>query len=382
MPTRRLFDSDPACLDFTARVLSCSPGADGLFLVSLDQTAFFPEGGGQGADQGTLDQARVLDVHEKDGVIRHLTDAPLAPGSAVRGRVDARRRLDMCQQHTGEHILTGVAHREWGVENVGFHIGTEAVTVDFSIPLTEEQVRSLEVMANGVVWADLPVRVWYPGPSELETLVYRSKKAIDGALRIVSIEGVDTCACCGTHVPRTGGVGQIRILSAIHYKGGMRLQILCGRRALLWERGQQEENRSVSRLLSAKSGELAAAVERLLAERDELKARADELAWTVFAQTLEAERGRAVRVADVTGLDPASLPRAASRLSEGARLGLALARSADGWRFALCGAASGEKARALCAAFGGKGGGRGDLAQGSLKAGSPEECRALLTEDL
>ena len=359
MSTKRLFDLDVSCLDFTAAVTDCQTEAGGLFRVALNQTAFFPEGGGQGADQGKLGPAQVLDVHEKAGVIWHLTDAPLAPGETVRGLVDAQRRLDMCQQHTGEHILTGIAHREWGVENVGFHIGTEAVTVDFSIPLTEEQVRRLENMANAVVWADLPVKAWFPSPRELEELEYRSKKAIDGALRIVSIEGVDTCACCGTHVKTTGGVGQIRVLSAIHYKGGLRLQILCGRRALVHEQAEQDENRAIGHLLSARSGELAVSLQRLMAERDTLKGQVDALAWAAFEQTLGTEASRRVRVADVTGMNPAGLPRAASRLADGAELGLALISQAEGWRFALCGAGSGEAAKRLCAAFEGRGGGRG-----------------------
>lgn len=378
--TRRLFDEDVTCTVFTARVLSCEPAGEGWDAV-LDATAFFPEGGGQGADRGTLGGARVLDAQERAGVIFHRVDAPLAVGETVRGEVDRDRRLSMMQQHTGEHILTGIIHRIHGYDNVGFHIGTDAVTVDFNGPLTEEQLREAEDLANACVWRDEPVRVWFPSPEELATLEYRSKKAIDGDVRICAIEGADVCACCGTHCLRTGQVGQIRIVSAIHYKGGMRLSILCGGRALAWEQAQSAENRAVSHALSAKPGELAEAVERLLRERDALARQAEDLAVRDLEHTAAAEAGKPVRLAVSDCLPPAHLRKAAGSLAEGAVLGLVLLPRGEGWQFALSGAGDVRPAaKALCARFGGKGGGAPDMVQGMLAGGTPADIRAALEE--
>ena len=159
--TIRLYDQQPELLTFEATVLSCERKGEG-YAVVLDRTAFFPEGGGQGADHGTLGGARVLDAHESGGEVLHLTDAPLAAGAQVEGRVDAQRRRSMSQQHSGEHIFSGLVHRLFGYDNVGFHIGSEAVTMDFSGPMTEEDVRRVELLANEAVWADLPVEAFVP----------------------------------------------------------------------------------------------------------------------------------------------------------------------------------------------------------------------------
>ena len=209
--TIRLYDKDVDMLDFSAVVKTCAQRENG-YVVTLDQTAFFPEGGGQGADHGTLGGAQVLDAHDVHGEVEHLVSAPLAIGSEVHGHVDAARRLDMMQQHSGEHMFSGLVHGLFGYDNVGFHIGTEAVTMDFNGPLTEEDIRRVELLANQAVWRDQPVEVFVPGREALANIEYRSKKEIDGDVRIVRIEGVDTCACCGTHVHTTGAVGQIKVV--------------------------------------------------------------------------------------------------------------------------------------------------------------------------
>ena len=379
MKTRRLFDEDPALRVFTATVEACESAKGGGFDAVLDRTAFFPEGGGQGADHGRLGPARVTDVQERGGVILHRVDTALPVGAQVEGEVDDERRRTMSQQHTGEHILSGLVHARWGYDNVGFHIGTDAVTVDFNGVLEEEDVRLAERLANEVIWRDVPVEVWVPSPEELAALTYRSKKALDGDVRIVRIEGADTCACCGTHVATTGRVGQIKVIHHMHYKGGVRLFLLCGSRALAWENAVQAENRAVSQALSAPQGELAEAVRRLLAERDALSARCEELAVREFDRMAAAEQGRRVRVVVSDSLPPAHLRKAAGSLARGAAYALVLLPRDGGWQFAL----SGERdvrpaAQALCAAFGGKGGGAPDMAQGMLRGGSPEELRAAL----
>ena len=377
--TIRLFDQDVTMLDFTARVLACCPAGDG-WDVTLDRTAFFPEGGGQGADHGLLGGARVLDAHEREGVVLHRTDAPLTVGDTVEGHVEAERRLSMMQQHTGEHILSGLICRLYGYHNVGFHIGTEAVTLDFNGPLTEAQALEAERLANECIWRDQPVHAWIPEKEELARLEYRSKKAIDGDVRIVSIDGVDTCACCGTHVPSTGMVGQIKVISVQKYKGGVRLSILCGMRALAMENQLLEENRAVSQALSAKTGELAPAVHRVIQERDDLRYRCEQLGMQLFAARAEGLRQQPVRVLEGDMLSPAQLRKAASLLAEGGRYGLVLLKKDGGWSFALCAPEADARAAAqmLNARFGGKAGGPRDMVQGVLAGGDPDAMQALL----
>ena len=249
--TIRLYDQDAELMAFTATVRACERRGEG-YAVVLDRTAFFPEGGGQGADHGTLGEAHVLDTHEVQGEVVHTTDAPLAVGSVVEGHVDAARRRAMMQQHSGEHIFSGIVHRLFGYDNVGFHIGTEAVTMDFNGPMTAEDIRRVELLANEAVWADIPVEAFVPPREELAQLSYRSKKAIDGDVRIVRIAGADTCACCGTHVKSTGCIGQIKVIGWQKYKSGVRVSILCGGRALDEENALMEQVRRVSVALSAK----------------------------------------------------------------------------------------------------------------------------------
>lgn len=378
--TERLFDREPDRLEFDAVVLACEPAGDGGFDVVLDRTAFFPEGGGQGADHGTLGDARVLDAHEKAGVIHHRTDGPLPAGGTVRGCVDPVRRLAMSQQHTGEHILSGLVHGLFGYDNVGFHIGSDAVTVDFNGVLTPEDVDRVERLANECVWRNQPVEVTVPDPETLARMTYRSKKALEGDVRIVTIAGVDRCACCGTHVLFTGQVGQIKVLSCIHYKGGVRLSILCGMRALEYENALLRENRAVSQALSAKPGTLAEAVERLKQERDAALYRLEAAAVAEFARLAETEADKPVRVVRADSLPAAQLRKAAGRLAEGARLALVLIPKKDGgWQFALSGAQDVRSAaRVLCGRFGGRCGGPADMVQGVLDGGEPEEMRKEL----
>ena len=227
--TQKLYETDSYVQTFAAQVLACTP-VQGGFAVVLDRTAFFPEGGGQPCDTGTLGAARVLAVHTDGSTVTHTTDAPLTVGGTVEGCIDWPARLDAMQQHTGEHILSGTLHRLFGAENVGFHIGTPYVRMDTSIPLTAAQLAQAEAEANAAVRADTPVRCWVPDPETLAHTEYRSKKALDGDVRLVEAGG-DCCACCGTHLARTGEVGLIKIISYAHYKSGMRLAVACGQRA-------------------------------------------------------------------------------------------------------------------------------------------------------
>jgi len=293
--TIHLYDKDSELLEFDAVVLSCEEKG-GQYLVTLDQTAFFPEGGGQGADHGLLGGVSVLDAHEVKGEIQHLTNGPLAVGRTVHGSVDAVRRLAMMQQHSGEHIFSGLVHQLFGYDNVGFHIGSEAVTMDFNGPLSDADVLRVERLANEIIWKNIPIVTLLPSPEALAAMEYRSKKALSGEVRIVTIEGADTCACCGTHVKHTGSIGQIKVLSCQKYKSGVRVSILCGMRALDEENMLLAQVRRASTALSCRQHEAADAVDKLLADRDALRAANDALGMRVFDILAEKETENDVRI--------------------------------------------------------------------------------------
>lgn len=280
--TEKLYELDSECFAFDAHVISCDAMDDGRFAVVLDRTAFFPESGGQYADRGTLGVVEVLDVRIKDDIITHVCDRPLDVGETVRGALDSELRLAKMQCHTGEHILCGLAHQHYGYENVGFHLGNGEMTMDLSGELTLEQIASLEREANEVVWANVPVRAEYPDAQSLAAMQYRSKLDLADGVRIVTIEGVDACACCAPHVKRTGEIGIIKIVDAIRYKGGMRLWVLCGRWALEDYKTKHENILTVTRKHSVKPWQLLEITEKLhdelLATRATLSAARRELA--------------------------------------------------------------------------------------------------------
>ena len=377
--TIRLYDQDSALLDFTATVTGCEE-KKGQYVITLDQTAFFPEGGGQGADHGLLGGVNVIDCHEHGGEVEHTTDAPLAVGAVVEGHVDAVRRLDMMQQHSGEHIFSGLVCQLFGYDNVGFHIGSEAVTMDFNGPLTEEDVRRVEQLANEIVWKNVPVNTLLPSKDELEAMHYRSKKALEGTVRIVNIPGADTCACCGTHVKQTGSVGQIKVMGWQKYKSGVRVSILCGRRALAEENILLDQSKSSSVALSCRQHELGAAVERVIAERDELRFKGEQLGMRIFEMMAAQEEKNAVRMVVCDAIPASAVRKAAGRLCAGAKLALVLVPREEGYSFAMSSETEDVRpaTKALCSAFGGKGGGPKDMTQGVLMGGAPEEIRAAL----
>ena len=226
----KLYEENPFLARFTARVRSCAQGRKGWDVI-LDQTAFYPEGGGQPYDLGVLGGVQVLEVHEREGHVVHTCSAPLEVGSAVEGQIDWARRFDLMQHHSGEHIVSGLAHAMYGCDNMGFHMGADVITIDLSVELTQDQVRELEAAANRYIWEDRPVQITYPSPEELAHLEYRSKKAIEGQVRIVSFPGADTCACCGTHVSSSGQVGLVKLLSCQKFRSGVRIELVCGGRA-------------------------------------------------------------------------------------------------------------------------------------------------------
>nr|WP_315434394.1 alanyl-tRNA editing protein [uncultured Stomatobaculum sp.] len=383
--TEAIFDCNPRELTFTARVLSCEErkgeAGERCWAVVLDRTAFFPEQGGQKADRGTLGGASLLDAEIHEGVIVHILDAPLEAGSEVSGEVDWGRRFDFMQQHTGEHILSGLANRLYGAENVGFHLSEREVQLDFSVQLSEEELRALERAANEAIFRDIPVKAYYPNAEELAALNYRQKKELSGAIRIVELAGVDCCACCAPHVARSSEVGILKVLSAMNYKGGTRLYIACGMRAVEDYAARIREAQQLSKLLSAPQGEFSEAVVRLRDKAAAAEQRAAETALALILARAEAEirekaqtQGREQAEADgicliLPPLPEGALQRAVNPLKElfSGVVALFSGDEESGYAFLMFGAhADWKPFLAELRARGGKGGGGKDRVQGRL----------------
>lgn len=248
--TRKLYYEDPHLRKFRAAVTGCMETERG-WEITLDATAFYPEGGGQAADRGTLADAQVTDVQERNGNIFHLCDRPLKVGQTVDGDIDWAHRFDLMQQHSGEHIVSGLLYEKFGYMNTGFHVGADVMEVDFDGPISMAELLQIEAKANEAVFRDIPVKCWIPTPEELPGVFYRTKRVLQWPVRIVQVPGYDSCACCGIHVKRTGQIGLIKILSCTALRGGVRLEMVCGARAYRHIAAIFEENRLVSQAFSA-----------------------------------------------------------------------------------------------------------------------------------
>ena len=270
MKTEKLYESDPYIKEFDACVIASRFNGKTVE-VTLDRTAFFPEGGGQGCDVGTLGDARVLKTKTVDGEIIHFCDKSLPKGAKVRGAIDFDRRLRMMQCHTGEHLTSGLVKRLFGFDNVGFNLSDERVTVDTSGALTDAQVRELEREINRVIRSDVPVRAWYPTENELKGLEIRSKIELREGVRVVEIEGVDLCACCAPHLGSTGRIGSAHVAEYLSYKGGTRMYLLFGDDAVRDARERHDALAEVARLFSAKPPEAAAAARKYIEEKEALE---------------------------------------------------------------------------------------------------------------
>ncbi len=264
----KIFYEDTHIVDFEATVTECT-SVNGLYRIVLDRTAFFPEEGGQLADTGTLNGLAVLDVTIEKDVIYHHMKMPLEIGTKVTGHVDWDRRFDFMQQHSGEHIISGLLHKHYSFSNVGFHLGLSEVTLDFDGSIGMEALREIESEANQIVCKNLPVLCFFPAKAELEAMEYRSKIEIEGDVRIVEIPDVDVCACCAPHVEYTGEIGLIKITGVQSHRGGVRINILCGERALRDYTIKQDSVNALSALLSAKPELVVDAVKKL--QEDGLK---------------------------------------------------------------------------------------------------------------
>lgn len=370
----KLYYQIPYVKAFSAEITACTKGKKG-YEIQLNRTGFYPEGGGQPSDTGMLGSAKVLEVHEQEEQIIHITDQPLEPGDMVDGIIDWDARFSNMQQHSGEHIVSGLLHARFGYDNVGFHMGHEEMTIDINGVLTWEQLMEIEREANTVIYRNLPVCATYPKPEELETLEYRSKKELDGQVRIVEVPGADRCACCGTHVERTGEIGVIKILSMIHYKGGVRISMLCGAKAMEDYRKKTEQTLRLSALLSAKPEAIIEAVERLKAENTKKDGDLTRISreWLELKADRVSQDGELLLVFEEE-LTPVMVRQFCDLLLKRKKTGIAAVCSGndqDGYSYCVGSLDNDMKTvgKKLNEALNGRGGGSKQMIQGSFKAG-------------
>lgn len=376
--TVKLYEQDPYCTEFSSMVLQCVC-EKGKYLAALKQSAFYPEGGGQPADKGILGGKRVQDVQEKDGIIWHTVSEPLTEGEEVTGKIDWKARFSNMQNHTGEHVVSGMICSRFGYQNVGFHMGSEAVTMDFNGPMTVEEMREIEAAANAAIEADIPVEVLHPSKEELETLDYRSKKEIAGQMRIVRIAGCDICACCGTHVKTTGEVRMIKLLSIQNYKGGVRISMLGGNRALEDYNRKHDIITGLVHLVSVKPEKVEAAVEKLLEENRELRFKIGQEKRQIADLTarLVSQGTEKYCLADEQ-LEPADLREMANALQSRAETVLVLGKNHS---YVLKSGKEDvrELNKKLLEQFSGRGGGSAEMVQGTLQ-GSLEKIKQFFEQ--
>ena len=396
MATVKLYDKDAYATHFEGVVLSCEEkfsvaskekneevGEGKLYEVVLNQTLFFPEEGGQTPDKGILGGAKVIDVQIKEDVVFHLLDKPLEVGTLVQGEIDWKHRFSNMQQHSGEHIFSGLVYKKYGFLNVGFHLSDQIVTMDFNGPLTSEQVEELEWNVNEAIAANVLIHTGYPSKEELAELTYRSKKELAGAIRIVKIEGYDICACCAPHVKRTGEIGGFKIQSVQNYKGGVRISYLCGFRALEEARKKIQIISELMTLLSTNQEQLAENVSKLKNASQSLKQQLGLAKQEIMDYKLEQiPMDQQNVLLFETGLDAVVMRNVVNKLVElhDGVCGVFSRENKSGFNYVI--GSSGQDCRLVAerlrTELGAKGGGSVKMIQGSLMADEESIRRALL----
>lgn len=366
---RKLYYEDCHLKSFSAVVTGCTQTEKGCE-ITLDQTAFYPEGGGQACDLGTLNDVRVTDVQEHGDEIVHLCDRPLPVGSQVTGAIHWQRRFDLMQQHTGEHLLSGLIYDRFGYHNSGFHVGEKVMEVDFDGPILPEAIGELEEQVNALIWENLPVKCYYPAKEELPNLFYRTKRELPWPVRIVEIPGGDTCACCGVHVASTGEVGLLKILSCVKFHSGVRLEVVCGGRAYRYLRDIFEQNRQISQMLSAKMPETAPAVQKLRESYGAEKLRSSNLEKQVFDAIAAGCQGQENVLHIAEGLTGGGVRDLADRIAKVCSGVAIVASGTDGSGYNLCLVSQSVDVKALGAkavqTLNGRGGGKTNAFQGTV----------------
>ena len=381
MNTQRLFYEDAYMTEFEANIEEIiSDDAD--LWIRLNRTAFYPEGGGQPCDMGLIGEINVVDVQERDGEIWHRvelisdSDCSIIPRTTINGKINLERRRDLMQQHSGEHMVSGLIHRIYGYDNVGFHLSMDTMTLDLSGDLSWEQLMDIEREVNRLIRKNLPVNIFYPSPEELKTINYRSKKELSGEVRIVEVPGADTCACCGLHVSRTGEIGAVKMLSMQKWKNGVRIFMCCGERAENYARMLQEQNRKISVTLSAKPEETADAVARVSAELSKVKFQLTGWKHRLFDAIAAANAGKNQVILFEEDLSMEDIRHLTDKLMKTCA-GYCIVFSGDeenGYRYGV-GKRGGDVrplVKAMNEALSGRGGGKPELSQGTVRAGKAE----------
>ena len=383
--TEKLYEKDGSLLSFSATVFACEPTETG-YAVTLDRTAFFPGGGGQACDVGTLGGVPVSGAALVGDAVVHYTGAPLVVGATVSGEVDRSVRFPRMQCHTAEHIVSGLIHARYGYDNVGFHLGEDEVTMDFNGELTREQLDEIEDLANGVVYADVPVTVSFPSPEELPNLSYRSKLDLTENVRLVTVKGCDVCACCAPHVSKTGEIGLIRLLGFIRYKGGVRIRLVAGEKALADYRARCRAAQTVSELLSVPQEKIAEGVTRALAASDTLSqnnaALRRRLAELLAGSVAPTEGNRVFFLSEVeSDPDVARHLAAIAIKTTGGIVAVCYGEGVRGFRYLLASEKTDLRTDLpeINRALSGRGGGKPGMAEGTFAA-SREEIERFFAE--
>ena len=371
METRRLYYEDCHLTRFVGKVTACEATGD-HYAICLDATAFYPEGGGQACDLGTLGGVRVLDVQERGAEVVHFCDGPLVIGEEVEGVLNYARRFDLMQQHTGEHIVSGLVCSRYGCHNVGFHVGADVITIDFDGVIPQQDLAELEREANRAVWMNLEVQCFVPSPEELPGVFYRTKRALPWPVRIVRVPGFDSCACCGVHVARTGEIGPIKLLSVTGCRGGTRMEMLCGGRALEMLNTAFEQNKQVSQAFSAKWYQTGAAARRMNETLEAEKYRTAQLRKRIQADIAKSYVNQGDVLHFEEDLEPVQVRELADAIAElcGGMAAVFSGSDETGYAFAMV-IRSGdlrEFGREMTAALKGRGGGKPICQQGRVSA--------------
>ena len=371
---RKLFYEDSHLRTFTATVTGCAEIKSG-WEVTLDATAFYPEGGGQPWDTGTLNDANVLAVKEQGEDIIHLCDKPLAVGSSVTGQIDWDRRLDHMQQHSGEHMVSGVIHKRYGYHNVGFHMGADVVTIDFDGIVPQEDLQEIENTVNAGIWADFPVKCWYPAEEELPSVPYRRKRDLPWPVRIVEFPDFDICACCGTQVKRTGEIGFVKLLSCVKFHEGVRIEMVCGKRALKLLSDSYEQNKQVSQAFSAKIGETGLSARRMNEALAAEKFRSAGLEKRLFGHIAQGYVGKKLALHFEENLTSNANRELCDAIADYATVAVTLSGT-DENGYSVCIISRTEDAKAIgteaAKALNGRGGGKKEAFQGNIKVSRQE----------
>ncbi len=370
MKTRQLYIENSYEIECQSTVSECTL-EDGYYQVVLDKTVFFPEGGGQYGDRGTIDDVKVLDTQIKDGIVYHKTEEPIQVGKEVVAKIDWERRYEMMQNHSSEHMISGFVHQIYGYDNVGFHLGEEEMTLDFNGVLSKEDIEKLEEKVNEYIWKDIPIIISFPTKEELETLPYRSKKEIDGDIRIVTVEDVDICACCAPHVKTTGEIGCVKIISVQKNKGGVRLTALAGKRAMNDYGKKHNILSQLTKLCSAKGDEIIEIVEKLQKEKQQLQYELSQCRfqlWKEEVKSLPVEDGIAwIQKYNVSSKE---LRELANWLMERGTIGIAIGKAEEtssSFQYVIGSKEIDVKAfsQDILAQFDAKGGGQPQMIQGN-----------------